>query len=224
MGKKLFLKLRQRIALVLALLLVAPSFIFAQSGVTIEVNGAPLKTVMESISKQSSYRFVYTNELNVDSYRVTVTSKNEPATALFDKIFKPLNINYRIKGSQVVLGITSAVAETTDENQQNAQQRKNLISVKGTVKDAATGEAIPYASVFVKGTTLGAYTADDGSYNISKVPANGTLTFNYVGYKTQEISVNSRAIINIRLASEAVNLDDVLVVAYGTAKKEIGRA
>ena len=220
MYKKLFLRLGQTIALVLALLLITPAFSFAQSGVNIEVKGAPLKTVMESISKQSNYRFVYTNEVNVDSYKVTVTSKNEPATTLFDKIFKPLNINYRIKGSQVVLGITSAVAETADENQQNAQQRKNLISVKGTVKDAATGEAIPYASVFVKGTTLGAYTADDGSYNISKVPANGTLTFNYVGYKTQEISVNSRAIINIQLASEAVNLDDVLVVAYGTAKKE----
>lgn len=216
MCKKLFLRFGQIIVLVLAFLLITPAFSFAQSGVNLEVKGAPLKTVMESISKQSSYRFVYTNEVNVDSYRVTVTSKNEPATTLFDKIFKPLNIHYRIKGSQVVLGITSAVAETTEEN----QQRKNLISVKGTVKDAATGEAIPYASVFVKGTALGAYTADDGSYNIPKVPANGTLTFNYVGYKTQAISVNSRAIINVQLASEAVNLDDVLVVAYGTAKKE----
>ena len=86
MCKKLFLKLGQAIALVLALLLI-PAFSFAQSGVTIEVKGAPLKTVMESISKQSSYRFVYTNEVNVDSYKVTVTSKNEPATTLFDKIF-----------------------------------------------------------------------------------------------------------------------------------------
>ncbi len=92
------------------------------------------------------------------------------------------------------------------------------IQVKGVVSDSQTGEAVPYASIQLKGTMTGTTTNGNGEYTIS-VPANGTLVFSYVGYTTQEAAVNGKGQINILLVPDAEYLDDVIVVAYGTASK-----
>lgn len=91
--------------------------------------------------------------------------------------------------------------------------------VTGKVTDSADGSAIPFASVMVKGTTNGVSTDANGLYVISNVPANATLVFSNIGYQTQEIPVNNRAEINVALIQQAVGLDQVLVVAYGTTTK-----
>ncbi len=93
------------------------------------------------------------------------------------------------------------------------------IQVAGIVKDAATGEPIPYASVQVKGTRTGVNTAENGTFSLS-APSNGTLVISFIGYKTQEILIQNRSTINVDLALDAVALDNVIVVAYGTAKRE----
>lgn len=93
------------------------------------------------------------------------------------------------------------------------------IQVKGVVTDASTGEPVSFAAVQVKGTSAGTATGMDGTYSIS-VPARSTLVFSFVGYKVQEVEVAGRTQINVMLAIDTQYLDDVLVVAYGTAKKE----
>lgn len=93
------------------------------------------------------------------------------------------------------------------------------IQVSGTVTDAATGEAISFASIQVKGTLAGGASDLNGKYSIT-TSANATLIFSFIGYKTEEIAVNGRSVVNVQLSSEAVSLEDVMVVAYGTAKKE----
>lgn len=92
------------------------------------------------------------------------------------------------------------------------------ITVKGTVTDGGDKTTIPAVSVQVKGTTTGAQTDVNGNYSIS-APANSTLVFTYIGYTTQEVPVNNRTTINIVLASSAQQLDQVVVVGYGTQRK-----
>ena len=92
------------------------------------------------------------------------------------------------------------------------------ITVRGMVKDANTGEGIPYASVQVKGTMTGTATDGDGSYTIV-APMNATLVFSSIGYVTQETAIDGRAVIDILMASETESLEETVVVAYGTAKK-----
>lgn len=93
------------------------------------------------------------------------------------------------------------------------------IQVTGTVTDAKTGEPVAYASVQLKGTVTGAATDLNGKYAIS-APSNGTLIFSFIGYTMVEVPVNGRTVVNVALAQDAVQLEDVLVVAYGTTKKE----
>lgn len=93
------------------------------------------------------------------------------------------------------------------------------ISVKGVVTDAATGEGVPFASIQVKGTTTGTSTDADGNYTIN-VPRNATLIFSSIGYLNQEAAVEGRAVIDIMLAPDTESLEELVVVAYGTAKRE----
>ena len=92
------------------------------------------------------------------------------------------------------------------------------VTVKGTVKDASTGEAIPFASIQVKGTSTGANTDVDGVYSIS-VSSRATLIFSSIGYLNAEIDVNGRGVIDVTLAPDAESLENAIVVGYGSAKK-----
>jgi len=94
------------------------------------------------------------------------------------------------------------------------------LQVKGVVTSSDDGQPIPGVSVVVKGTTNGSITDMNGNY-ILTVPANSTLVFSFVGMKTQEVPVNMRAVINIVLAPEQTDIDEVVVVGYGTQKKSV---
>ncbi|PKP06707.1 MAG: SusC/RagA family TonB-linked outer membrane protein [Bacteroidetes bacterium HGW-Bacteroidetes-5] len=93
------------------------------------------------------------------------------------------------------------------------------IQVTGTVTDAKTGEPVVYASVQLKGTVTGAATDLMGKYTIS-APSTGTLIFSFIGYTVVEVPINGRTVVNVALSQDAVQLEDVLVVAYGTTRKE----
>ena len=95
----------------------------------------------------------------------------------------------------------------------NTQQEKR---VTGTV--TSEGEPLPGVSVQLKGASSGTITDIDGNYSI-EAPVNGTLVFRFVGMKTVEQPVNNRNVINVTLDSESKELEEVMVVAYATAKK-----
>ena len=88
--------------------------------------------------------------------------------------------------------------------------------VTGTV--SSEGEPLPGVSVQVKGTSTGTITNIDGNYSI-EVPVNGTLIFRFVGLRTVEQAVDGRNTINVIMETESKELDEVMVVAYTTAKK-----
>lgn len=92
------------------------------------------------------------------------------------------------------------------------------ITVKGIVSDS-NGEALPGVAVIVDGSTRGTTTGSDGSYSIS-APASATLRFEALGYQQQAIPINGQAVINATLADDSTQLDDVVVVAFGTSTKE----
>jgi len=93
-----------------------------------------------------------------------------------------------------------------------------VITVKGTVTDAQTGEGIPSAAIVVSGTATGVVSDLYGAYSIS-APSGAKLTFSSIGYDAMEVSINGQHTISVELTPSAEFLDETLVVAYGTAKK-----
>ncbi len=92
------------------------------------------------------------------------------------------------------------------------------INVKGQVKDAS-GSSLPGVNVVLKGTTSGNVTDNNGMYAIS-VPSDGTIVFSFIGYLSQEVAVAGKTIINITMTEAALDLNEVVVVGYGTQMKK----
>ena len=92
-------------------------------------------------------------------------------------------------------------------------------TVTGTVKDA-TGEPMIGVSVLVDGTTIGGVTDFDGNFSIQNVPEKSVLKFSYVGFKDQKVSVAGKNSVNVTMQEDAMGLDEVVVVGYGTMKKK----
>jgi len=90
-------------------------------------------------------------------------------------------------------------------------------TVSGTVTDSSG--PLPGASIVVKGTTNGTQTDFDGNYSLDNVDNAATLVISYIGFATQEVAVNGQSTISITLAEDASQLEEVVVVGYGTQKR-----
>ena len=97
-------------------------------------------------------------------------------------------------------------------------QSPDKITVAGCVKDAA-GDFLIGATVQVKGISGGTITDIDGNYILKDVPRTATLVFSYVGMQNKEVPVNGKSTINVTLLDDALQLEQVVVIGYGSVKK-----
>ncbi|MEX0883578.1 MAG: TonB-dependent receptor, partial [Cyclobacteriaceae bacterium] len=91
--------------------------------------------------------------------------------------------------------------------------------VSGVVKDASSDETLPGVNVLVKGTSVGTVSDIDGQFSLNVPSSESILVFSFIGYLTQEIEVGNQNEINVSLVSNAADLEEVVVIGYGTAKK-----
>ncbi|WP_347838514.1 TonB-dependent receptor [uncultured Draconibacterium sp.] len=91
--------------------------------------------------------------------------------------------------------------------------------IRGTVTSSQDGMPIPGVSVVVKGTTSGTTTDLDGNFTLT-APVNEILVFSFVGMKRQDVPITDASVYNVALDPDIIGVDEVMVVAYGTAKKE----
>ncbi|MFT6868135.1 MAG: TonB-linked SusC/RagA family outer membrane protein [Cyclobacteriaceae bacterium] len=94
------------------------------------------------------------------------------------------------------------------------------MTVSGVITDAETGETLPGVNVLIKGTYNGTITDFDGNYRIA-VGASDVLIISFIGFETQEIAVGSSTTIDISLATDIEQLEEVVVIGYGTQKKKV---
>lgn len=97
-------------------------------------------------------------------------------------------------------------------------QSPDKITVAGCVKDAA-GDFLIGATVQVKGISGGTITDIDGNYILKDVLRTATLVFSYVGMQNKEVPVNGKSTINVTLLDDALQLEQVVVIGYGSVKK-----
>ena len=93
-----------------------------------------------------------------------------------------------------------------------------LQTITGTVT-SQDGELLIGSTVQVKGTSIGDVTDEEGKYQIDVPDEATTLVFSYIGYQTQEVAIDGRSVINAVLQVEVSQLDEIVVVGYGTATK-----
>ena len=93
------------------------------------------------------------------------------------------------------------------------------LQVMGKVTDAQSGEPLIGVNVVIKGTLQGATTNIDGQYTLNNCPPNAVLVFSFIGYTSQEVEVNGRNVVDVSLVLTSSELEEVVVVGYGTARR-----
>ncbi len=186
--------------------------------VTLSESNASLEKVIEKISKQTGYTFLYEPKLLEKSIPVTLSVKEATLEQVLSLCFKNQPLSYKIFDLTIVINEkTGRDGGDTRENKKEAD-----IPVAGPVTGKVTnaqGEPLAGISVMVKGTSQGVTTDGNGSFSIN-APTGATLVFSYVGYTSREVPVGNRSIFNIILEENNSSLNQVVVVGYGTQKRK----
>ncbi len=179
--------------------------------VSISVQNEKVKSVLSRITQQTGVKFAYSSDLITLEKEITCNLANRSLSDFFTQILTPLNLDYNVIDSTQILLLRAP------EDKKNTAAVSNIF-VSGKITDA-DGKPLAGASVVIKGTIKGVITGADGTYSIS-VPHKGeTLAFSFIGYQQQDIIVGDENGINVQLIPGNSQLDQVIVVAYGTQKK-----
>jgi TonB-linked SusC/RagA family outer membrane protein len=177
--------------------------------VTHSFKNSTLQEVFEIIEKESGYSIIYKDEM-VGARQIQFNGdfKNAEVVEILNKVLEKGNLDYRIVDNVII------ILETQERNQTMYQQNTTIIT--GTVTDH-TGEPLPGVNVYEKGNPQnGVITGVDGSYTIKIVAADAQLIFSFIGFEDQEVNVAGRNSIDIVLVEEYTDLNEVVIVGYGS--------
>jgi len=178
---------------------------------SLNIENQPIQEILEIIEEQTEFRFMYDATVVDLNQRKSIKCKNQSVAKILDDLFKDSGISYKIDDRQIAL----SRSEILNNFQQTTQQQ---LTVTGKVTDQS-GQPLPGATIVVKGTTQGTVTDAEGNYSLSNVAVNATLVFSFVGMETQEINVGNRTRIDVTLQEEAIALQEVVAVGYGTMQR-----
>ena len=178
--------------------------------VTLKHDRVKLATVLNEIRKQTGVDFVFSDKIIAGARPVSINVANVSLEAALEECFKNQPVTFTIDHKMV----------TIEKRPVSFLGMDQLIIARltGTVKDT-DGLPLPGASIAIKGTSKHVIADAEGKFVLDGAQKGDLIVITYVGFVPQEIAWNGEGPLNVKLASTVQGLDDVIVVAYGTAKK-----
>ena len=176
----------------------------------LNVRNASIVQVLEEIEQQTEYGFLFkTDQLDLNE-RYTLSFKGARIETVMNEVLDRDLYSYRIMDRIIVISKKGAdMLPVWDQA---------TVKVSGQAVDSS-GQPLPGVSVIIKGTTNGTVTNADGKYSLSNIPEDAVLQFSFVGMRTQEITVAGKTSINVTMAEDAIGIEEVVAIGYGTQKK-----
>ena len=203
--KKVLLIMKLTFLLVFLAMLQVSANVNGQGKVSLKLNQTEISKALNSIERQSSYRFLYNSRLDAIRRRINLDVTNLEIKDVLNRMFLGTDLVYKILENNLIVVLSSALVLQD-------------IKVTGRIT-GENGEALTGVSVTVKGSSRGTSTDNDGNFSLI-APEKGVLVISYIGYQSQEVQINSQPVIYVKLAvSKTPALDEVIVIGYGTANK-----
>ncbi|WP_261387344.1 TonB-dependent receptor [Chitinophaga pinensis] len=179
--------------------------VFSQNKFTLNLEDVKLAKLLKIIEKQSDYRFVYSNDMIAADTKVTVSVTDKTVEQVLAAALNSTGLTFRVMSDKLV-GIAPKSEVIAD------------INVRGRVTDPA-GTPLVGVSVRIAKGNKGTVTDMKGEYTI-EAPSTAVLVFSYIGHIDQEVAVNGRASLNVTMQIDTKGLNEVVVIAYGTANRK----
>jgi len=171
-----------------------------------------VENVFKDLQRSSNFRFVYVSEDIKQLKPVTHKFENATVIQVVEYCLKDSELAYEIDGSSIVI-------KPKGETEGSVPEKNERVKISGKVVNE-DGEPLPGATVIETGTFNGTTTNSDGIYNLILERPNSAIQISYIGFDKKEIPVENRTTIDITLQSSNSNLDEVVVIGYGTSREE----
>ncbi len=205
-GAKFCRIMRLSILLMLFGLLSAHADVYSQNVMlSINIKNLPMRDALRQVEKASGMRFFMSDDLAAMDKLVSISVRNKNFKQVMREMLKNHDLSYKVSDNGVVLITEEAT-------------RLQEISITGIVTDES-GEPMPGVGVMVKGASSGVVTDFSGKYTITVPNDRAILVFSSIGYTTVEELVGNNRTINALLKTDTQDLEEVVVVGYGTQKK-----
>lgn len=203
--------------------------------ISLRLDNQRLGIILERIEQESACVFIYANdEVDIEA-NVSLHVTDQPLPQVLETLLTPLRIMYQLHNDKVILVPKKVSSEPARQKQSyvipptsllnlptylTTHSATKALTITGKVTSQEDNLGLPGVNVLVKGTTAGTTTNVDGDYTLNAPDGNGTLVFSYIGYTTAEVPINNRSTINTVMLPDIQSLQEVVVVGYGTQKKE----
>ncbi len=180
----------------------------AQESITLKLENASLKKAFKTIERQTSFRFLYNDGILPNEQRINISVQERPAGEVMKKLLEHTLLSFKIIGNDLI--VISA---------QGKENESPYAVVTGRIVNAAN-QPIANVSIMEKGSGNGTVSKEDGTFSLNIANSNAVLVISYVGFTTQEIALAGRTSLSVQLKEESKDLNDVVVIGYGTTKRK----
>jgi len=199
------LRMKLTVVLLLAATLQVSASVYAQR-ISLSVKEVPLETVFRDIRTQTGYLFLYSRQMLDNTRKVSIQVKGATIEEVLKLSFRDQPLAYTIVDKNIIIRRT-----------EDSLLVPIATTITGKVADAS-GQPLIGATVKVKNSKTGTGTDVNGKYTI-EAAGDDVLVFSFIGYQTKEVPVAGKSVIDVILLAAESNLDQVVVVGYGTQKK-----
>ncbi|MBC7887284.1 MAG: TonB-dependent receptor [Ferruginibacter sp.] len=202
---KIFLFMKLTVILLMCFSLQVTAKVHSQTKVTLKMQQVSLSKIFLAIERKTDFRFLFNDDLLPGDEKIDINVKDEFVTRVLDRLLNNTSLGYKIVQDNLIVITNSLSVSSATE-------------VSGVVNNSK-GEPIANASVLEKGTSNGTTTSNNGVFRLSVASPNAVILVSYIGYESQEIPLKGLSTITIQLKVKNSQLDDVVVIGYGTQRK-----
>jgi len=174
--------------------------------ISIVLKDVTIKEIIDVLESNTNIKFLYRDE-TIPNNKVSIKVNNASVSDILDEALSGTDVTYKMLSNNLIVITLKEFLNT----------QRNII--KGKVVDNE-GQPLAGVNIVLEGTTIGTITDSEGNYSIEVPELKGNLVFSFVGYNTEIVEINNRNTIDVVLIPEIKALSEVVVVGYGTQKKE----
>ncbi|UZR99487.1 SusC/RagA family TonB-linked outer membrane protein [Chondrinema litorale] len=184
--------------------------------VSVNLKNTTLEDLFDHIEAQTEFEFAYFTKALDKETRLNIRVSKSSLGNILREVSKEANLAFKRVNDKIYISKKTILTPNLQETIEEGEVAQ--VAISGVVVSSEDNNPLPGVSILIKGTANGTTTNIDGKYSLT-APSDAILQYSYIGFDTQEIAVGAQSVINITLAPNLEQLEEIVVVGYGTVKK-----